>query len=234
MPSPENYDGVVAVGYFTLRPTYGSDGDNPDSIARARAETLEDRIDTLSRGFLGLTVACARCHNHKFDPIPIQDFYSLASVFNNTTNEDETELVTTSAARQQFEQHRAELARLQEAEPPMYVVAHSLVDSGDEDMGIAIHGNLRNPEEVAPHRFLSILAGSDTPRFTKESGRLELAEAIVSPDNPLTARMVVNRIWQHHFGHGIVGTPSNFGALGERPTHLMLLDWLADRFIHSG
>ena len=201
----DDHGGVIAVGYFALGPTYGSDGDNPDSVARAKAETLEDRIDVLSRGFLGLTVACARCHDHKFDPIPTQDFYSLAGVFQN-------------------------IKYVESANP----AAHSLADSGSEDMKVAIRGDLRNPGEVAPRRFLRIISGDDAPRFTKGSGRLELAQAIASPDNPLTARVMVNRIWQHHFGRGIVATPSNFGALGERPTHPLLLDWLADRFVHSG
>jgi len=199
---------VVAVGFFALGPTYGSDGNTPDSVAQAKAETLEDRVDTLSRGFLGLTVACARCHDHKFDPIPTQDFYSLAGVFNNT--------------------------KIVEAKLSEQLIAHSLADNGDADMKVAIRGNLRNPGELAPRRFLTALTGIDPPRFTQGSGRLELAQAVASSDNPLTARVMVNRIWQHHFGRGIVVTPSNFGALGERPTHPELLDWLADRFVRSG
>src|SRR5262249_5956065 len=88
--------------------------------------------------------------------------------------------------------------------------------------------------EIAPRRFLRVLTGDDPPRFVQDSGRLELAEAVASERNPLTARVIVNRVWQWHFGRGIVGTPSNFGALGERPTHPELLDYLACRFIESG
>jgi hypothetical protein len=100
-------------------------------------------------------------------------------------------------------------------------------------MRIHLRGSPDNLGADAPHRFLAVLGGDRKP-FTQGSGRLELAEAIASKDNPLTARVIVNRIWQHHFGRGLVGTPSNFGALGERPTHPDLLDHLATRFIRSG
>src|SRR6202020_2934848 len=83
-------------------------------------------------------------------------------------------------------------------------------------------------------RFLRVLAGDNAPHFAKGSGRLDLAEDIASPSNPLTARVFVNRVWQWHFGRGIVGTPSNFGMLGERPTHPELLDTLTSQFIESG
>ena len=101
-------------------------------------------------------------------------------------------------------------------------------------MKVALRGNPNKPGEVAPRRFLHILAGDNPKKFTEGSGRKELAEAIADPHNPLTARVFVNRIWQQHFGRGIVGTPSNFGSLGERPTHPELLDWLAATFVESG
>ena len=200
--------GHVATGLFALGPTYNSDGGDPDSVAQAKSETLDDRVDTLTRGFLGVTVLCARCHDHKFDPIPQQDYYSLAGVFNNSKNV----------------QHRGASASM----------AHALADSGSGDMKVALRGNLRKQGDVAPRRFLRILAGENPPRFTKGSGRLELADAIVSRDNPLTARVIVNRIWMHHFGKAIVRSPSNFGTLGRKPTHPGLLDHLALTFIESG
>jgi hypothetical protein len=99
-------------------------------------------------------------------------------------------------------------------------------------MPIAIRGNLRKPGELAPRRFPRIL--SESPNFAQGSGRLELAHAVTSPENPLTARVFVNRVWMHHFGSALVRSPSNFGALGESPTHPELLDWLAATFVESG
>ncbi|MGF1577744.1 MAG: PSD1 and planctomycete cytochrome C domain-containing protein [Gemmataceae bacterium] len=195
----------VAPGFFAVGPTYRSDGGDPDSVAQAKSETLDDRVDTMSRGLLGLTVSCARCHDHKFDPIPTLDYYSLAGVFNNTRT-------------------------LQDQKNPL----HTLKEAGNRDMRVALRGNLRKPGKVAPRRFLRILSGPEPRRFTNGSGRLELAQVIANPDNPLTSRVMVNRIWLHHFGKAIVRTPSNFGTLGEAPTHPKLLDWLADHFVKSG
>jgi hypothetical protein len=101
-------------------------------------------------------------------------------------------------------------------------------------MKVFIRGNPAQQGVLAPRRFLRILTSQEPARFTRGSGRLELAEAIASKDNPLTARVIVNRVWMHHFGKGIVGTPSNFGLLGERPTHPELLDYLADRLMQAG
>ena len=104
------------------------------------------------------------------------------------------------------------------------------------DMPIYLRGDYRAPGKVVPRGVLSVIAGKHAQPIserTKQSGRLELAKWIADPQNPLTARVMVNRVWQHHFGEGIVRTPNNFGALGQRPTHPELLDWLAKRFIDS-
>ena len=127
---------------------------------------------------------------------------------------------------------RAEMERMKKTAPPSYPVVHTLKDGqSPKAMTVLIRGNPETPGPEAPRRFLSILGG--TP-FATGSGRLELARAIASPDNPLTARVMVNRLWQLHFGRGLVGTPSNFGKLGERPTHPELLDHLAHRFVAEG
>jgi hypothetical protein len=259
---------AIATGFFALGPSYRSDGGDPDSIAQAKGETLDDRLDTLTRGLLGITGSCARCHDHKFDPIPQQDYYSLAGVFNNTAVHErplapddvvrrfndhqqavadmnkkitplEKQLKKEQRDATEEEQTRlngwkAQLAELQENRPPGFDVAHTLRDAGTVDMKVALRGNLLRTGDVAPRRFLRLLAGKEPTRFTNGSGREELADAIVDPDNPLTVRVFVNRVWMHHFGAGLVRTPSNFGTLGERPTHPELLDWLASEFVAGG
>ena len=260
-------DSPVAAGFFAVGPTYHSDGGDPDSVAQAKSETLDDRIDTFSRAFLGLTVACARCHDHKFDPIPTQDYYSLAGIFNNTRMAEfplaSDEVVqryqqaqnaikvvaegikkqekaisqkgekATDTEKEKLNGLKAELAELQRAAPKKYPVAHSLADSGNADMRVALRGNLRKPGEIAPRRFLRILAGEDPIRFKQGSGRVELADAVVGEGRRLTARVWVNRLWQGHFSKALVDSPSNFGRLGSLPTHPGLLEWLAARLVRG-
>ncbi len=137
-------------------------------------------------------------------------------------------------AKAELAEMRAELERRKQAAPPKFAIAHTLRDSGSADMPVALRGDLRKQGEVVPRRFLEILAGSEQKPYSQGSGRLELARAVVAPDNPLTARVIVNRVWAWHFGEGLVRTPSNFGVLGETPTHPELLDWLAADFIESG
>ncbi len=261
-------EAAVGTGFFALGPSYASDGGDPESIAQAKGETLDDRVDTFARAFLGLTVACARCHDHKFDPIPTQDYYSIAGVFNNT-REGETPLVPQRVVRayndyqdetralerrlkelrEAAKKEKRELTveegqRVKEWEaaikdrkangPAKYAFAHTLRDSGSEDMKVALRGSLLKPGPLAPRRFLRIVAGESREHFDRGSGRRQLAEAVVGPQNPLTARVFVNRVWMHHFGRALVRTPSNFGTLGETPTHPELLDWLAAAFMASG
>src|SRR5262249_12104775 len=134
------------------------------------------------------------------------------------------------------------LDALKKSPPPPVPVAHGAqeggipgtVYAGFHDAKVHIRGSYLRLGDVVPRRFPVVLAGDKQPPIGKGSGRRELADWVASPDNPLTARVMVNRIWQHHFGEGIVRTPSNFGKLGERPTHPELLDWLAKRFADSG
>jgi hypothetical protein len=128
----------------------------------------------------------------------------------------------------------AEVERCRTATRKPLPVAHSLVEGTPGDLRVFVRGNPAQQGDVAPRRFLRILAGDEPARFTKGSGRLELAEAVASAANPLTARVMVNRIWQNHFGRGLVGTSSNFGTLGEPPSHPALLDYLATRLVDSG
>ncbi|XZE20943.1 DUF1553 domain-containing protein [Pirellulaceae bacterium SH449] len=131
-------------------------------------------------------------------------------------------------------EQRDSLKQLKESAPAMYPIAHVIAEAEPANMKVFIRGNPANQGDVAPRRFLRILCNEEPAHFQKGSGRLELADSIASADNPLTARVMVNRIWQHHFGRGLVGTPDNFGVLGEKPTHPELLDYLTHLFLESG
>ena len=266
----------IATGFFVVGPTYTSDGGDPEAKAQALAETLSDRVDTFSRAFLGLTAACARCHDHKFDPITTQDYYAIAGIFKNSRNSDvqvgdqriidahnswkkaideinkninafldeeakklkvnrkEVEKSLTLDAKNKISNLRNELETLKKSEPEKPGNAHALNDSGTADMNIALRGDLRKKGEIAPRKFIEIIGGKSRPKYSIGSGRLELAMSVVDKKNPLTSRVMVNRIWGWHFGNGLVRTPSNFGVIGEAPTHSELLDWLSYKFINEG
>jgi cytochrome c553 len=258
---------LPALGLFALGPHYYLDGAARKLV---EAQELDDRIDTLTRGFLALTVSCSRCHDHKFDPIAQSDYYSLAGVFQSTQYEEvpvgppdvvekykkgqaevrkrEKELrdfikketngqsfdKLSDAARKKAAEMRRALNKMKKELPKPPSMIHTLTEGQPVNLHVYLRGNPDKEGDVAPRRFLRILAGDQPPPFQHGSGRLELARAITDRNNPLTARVLVNRVWQHHFGRGIVGTPSNFGKLGERPTHPELLDHLTSRFLASG
>ena len=136
--------------------------------------------------------------------------------------------------KQHVDAMRARVTTLKAQMPPEYPYLRAIRDTAKPaNLHVYIAGDKENPGEEAPRRFLEILCDGEPPPFTNGSGRLELAEAIATPKNPLTARVMVNRIWEGHFGAGIVRTPGNFGQLGERPTHPELLDYLASRFVEN-
>ncbi len=116
----------------------------------------------------------------------------------------------------------------------MYAIAHAYTEGTPKDMRVFVRGDPANKREIAPRRFLQVLSEEVPVSYVNGSGRKELAEDIAADDNPLTPRVMANRIWQHHFGRGIVNTPSNFGKLGDPPTHPELLDHLAYSFVKSG
>ena len=386
LPDHEKYE--PGLGFYALSP-----------------EMQDDRVDATARGFLGLTVACAQCHDHKYDPIPTHDFYSLMGIFRNTelhevplapqqtvaaykaqdaliqkkekelseyveaqsaqlglilTSQtaryllasipdapvdaalDQTTLsrwkkyladpekqhsflkawyaaktpeerakaatefqaqalaVIAEKSRVDDENHvrlglnpsrddlskanlvsldrdkfglwedllgdhgvlhygdtkkdegkidrflsgvwldhltqlRAQVAALKKDLPPAYPVLQTIVDKPKpEEQHVWIRGDQNHHGELAPPHFLTILSPGEPERFHRGKERLELAEAIASPANPLTARVIVNRVWAQHFGYGLVRTPSNFGSQGERPSHPELLDFLAARFVSEG
>jgi hypothetical protein len=171
-----------------------------------RHDIINDRIDVVTRGLLGLTVACARCHDHKYDPISAADYYALYGVF----------------ASSEEKPH--------ENGPPMLADAKEPVEPV-----IFLRGSPGNRGPKVDRRFLTCLAADQKPKaFQHGSGRREMAEAIASRENPLTARVWVNRVWGHLFGQPLVATTSDFGSRGTPPTHPELLDWLASEFMDDG
>lgn len=217
---PGGGDQLPALGFIGLAPQYY----DRKSLA-VLADEWEDRVDTTTRGLLGLTVACARCHDHKYDPIAIEDYYALAGIFASTVPKnlkakpsEETAVDDEGAAKKK-------------KDPP--TLLHIVEDKDPRDLHVFLRGNPERQGAIAPRRFLRVLSSGEPDRFAYGSGRLELARALTDRANPLTARVLVNRIWEKHFGRGLVSTPSNFGALGERPTHPQLLDDLAVRFMDN-
>jgi hypothetical protein len=206
---------LPALGFVGLGPKYYS-----RNRLDVMAEEWEDRVDTVTRTMLGLTVACARCHDHKFDPIRTRDYYGLAGIFAST------KMVNRTAGG-------VEVKGDVKAEQMDATTLHIVEDGDLKDLNIFIRGNVERKGPVAPRRFIRVLCEGEPKLFTQGSGRKELAEAIASPQNPLTARVMVNRVWGMLMGRGLVGTPSNFGHSGDLPTHPELLDDLAVRFMQN-
>lgn len=148
--------------------------------------------------------------------------------------EKEAEKLFSSGSQERLQVLRAELERLKSASPPEPPMACAVTEGPPVEQKVFIRGNWANPGEDAPKQFLRIIAGENQTPIGGGSGRLELAEWLTRPDHPLTSRVMVNRIWQWHFGEGLVRTASNFGKLGETPSHPELLDYLARQFMKSG
>ncbi|MBI2805081.1 MAG: PSD1 domain-containing protein [Planctomycetes bacterium] len=278
MPNAQPRD-RAALGFIGLSPQYWKELLlDKDVIKGVVAEEWEERIYTVGSTFLGLTIACARCHDHKFDPISTQDYYALAGVFASSRPADvsllsevETRAVKDAQAKIQDLQGRikkasktkesakiaawnAEIEKIKAATPAFAraltpgVIESSLFVKADgpnrtkleykpgtaRDVSLQIRGNPATPGPVVPRRFLTVLSPDGKPKpFTQGSGRLELARAIVTEGAPLSARVIVNRVWQQHFGAGLVATPSDFGTQGARPSHPELLDDLTGRFLQN-
>lgn len=219
-------------------------------------DVIADQIHVIGSGILGLSIGCARCHDHKTDPIPTRDYYALAGIFKSTETmwgaaahqgltAPQTPLHELQAAAKVLP--RAEVEQIIQANPPhrppakpsfAYKVDAPLAmgvreAKKIEDCKLNIDGESKKLGAVIPRGFLSACGGG-TVADLNQSGRLELAKWIISPQNPLTARVFVNRVWLHLFGEGLVTTPNDFGLAGERPTHPELLDHLATRFMRQG
>jgi mono/diheme cytochrome c family protein len=253
--TPEIYDNLVATGFLRMVPD--ATWANITGYVPDRLEVIADEIDVLGSGVMGLTFKCARCHSHKFDPIPHRDYYRLAAIFKGALDEHNWlkpdvraglgpvsqdflagRLLpqVTTAERKAWE---ALPAKGRPPEPKIQAVW----DRGEPSPTyIYRRGDWLNPGQLVGPGVPSVLTDGKTPfdvkppwPGAKQTGRrLAFARWLVRPDHPLTARVMVNRIWKHHFGRGIVATLGNFGKAGAPPTHPELLDWLAGEFVRSG
>ncbi len=317
-PLQQYAENIIATGFIALSRRFGT------GPLQLKHLIIEDSIDTTGRAFLGLTMRCARCHDHKFEPITMQDYYAMYGIFDSTTypypgsesfqtdRNPRTNFVPLqppeqvqpqidayqaelSQRRKEIEQleHEGELAEKrnsikQQIESLREQIKTLKADGGDtKDLESQLpelstqqnelrdkinhqKGDLKRklPRSDLPADIPQAYAVKDgeakdahihrrgdpaqsgpairrdVPKFLNngktleipdgQSGRLQLAQWLTDPANPLTARVMVNRIWQYHFGKGIVSTPSNFGRNGAKPTHPLLIDYLATRFIESG
>ncbi len=214
MPGTDPGD-LAALGFLGLGPKYYNRG-----RLDVQADEWEDRVDTVSRAMLGLTVACARCHDHKFDPISMRDYYALAGVFASTSMVNKTP--------------DGKVAKDGKAADVDSAMLHLVEDAKPQDLNVFLRGNVESKGPIVERRFLEVLTTKNSSAFSDGSGRRELAERIASSENPLTARVFVNRVWALLLGQSLVSTPSNFGHSGALPTHPELLDDLARRFMDGG
>ena len=253
---------LAALGFYGVAP----------HANRAPKEALDDWIDLTTRGLMGITVACARCHDHKFEPIPTLDYYSMRGVFSSLVRPSPLDekrqpiLATyqpTDSQRADYENKRAVIdkkiadsegkkaknnnrpisLKIRETEMAELLLFHPgaparsmIIMEARKPPASFVHvrGDPKSRGEAAPPRFLKIL-DPDQPGFTpKTSGRLDLINKIATADNPLTARVYVNRIWGYLMGSHLVATASDFGLQGSPPTHPQLLDYLADDFVRHG
>lgn len=285
---------LIATGYLAIGPK----GHNTRDFRQFQLDVADEQIDAVTQGMLGMTVACARCHDHKFDPVPQTDYYALAGIFMSTEtrygtprfvqNNQPSSLITlptgakvteapplpaqlTAQMTRQLETSKKELEEVKAearakgdrtmfANPkflrsntitalyekiferydangkPTVALAMGVQDkTAPRDIALLARGELDKPQDVVPRGFVQVL-GNTKPesKISKGSGRLELAEWIASPENPLTARVMANRIWLNLFGQGIVASPDNLGTTGQKPANQALLDALAISFVENG
>ena len=304
-PAEKYAERVTATGFVAISRRFGFDPENYQHL------TIADTIDTVGRSVLGLSIGCARCHDHKYDPLSMRDYYALYGIFastryafpgseekktprdfvpllppaqakpladaqqaelarldaemkrldeeQKTINARVTELAAASkpaegataepvpAERQaQLDAAKAQLAQCQQAQAAQkaardalaargpYEIAYAVVEGTPANARIQKRGEPTRLGDEAPRRFLEILGGDALPAENSGSGRRQLADWLTAPGNPLTPRVIANRLWHYHFGQGLVATTSDFGLRGRRPTHPELLDYLAGRLMAEG
>lgn len=236
--------------------------------------TYDDTIENLGKAVLGLSTGCARCHDHKFDPIPTKDYYALAGIFKSTKYPwpglEHHQYIDGFAAAKASDQERldkrqkqmveafrvvkkgmgkdekapveqklkyleasAELGSIRQNWPDIPMI-YAVREAEPANVRVMVKGDPKTLGPEVQRGFLQILGGQTVPKDYKGSGRELLSSWITDPKNPLTARVMVNRVWLWHFGRGLVNTPNDFGKRGETPTHPELLDYLASRFVEGG
>lgn len=257
----KNHEMLVASSFNRLGP-YRRNAGNQDK-AYIRNEILTEMTNVIGSAFLGVTLGCARCHDHKFDPIRHTDYYRMQSFFSTTEHHDipmstEAEKAAWKARTAAVNKELAELKKqLKEAAAaPDKAAIEQVIGVKEKQVPeplpelktvrddpklyqpvhVLLRGSSDAPAAKMGMRPLGVLLPDETPEWgdTIENPRLQLAKWIVDPANPLTARVLVNRLWMGHFGAGIVATPNDFGRMGARPTHPELLDWLANEFVAGG
>ncbi len=264
---PGEDETLIASGFNRLGPLRKNAGNQ--EVASSRNEVLTEMTNVVGSALLGVTVGCARCHNHKFDPIRQSDYYRMQAYFaavydydivKATPDQQAARKAKAEPIEKEMGQIRASLLslrgkndaasldlkeslkkKLEELEgqmPEPLPAIHSVVNLPDKKSPIHLlaRGDYSSKGARVGMRPLGVLLAEGTPEQseTTKKPRSELAKWIVDPENPLTARVMVNRIWQYHFGRGIVATSNDFGRMGSRPTHRELLDYLANEFVSGG
>ena len=201
-----------------------------DEVARSYARLIEDVLGPLAQDAPAATAPSS--------PDPAREALRRVLLENDgpgTLSEKALRQLFPPMTQMQIQRMGSELNRLDSQHAGAPLRAMALADNSQpQNARVFIRGNPNNPGDEVPRQFLEVLAGENRQPFTRGSGRLELAQAIASRDNPLTARVIVNRVWQHHFGEGLVSTPDDFGLRSDAPSHPGLLDYLATRFMEEG
>lgn len=257
---PKNDEYLVASGFNRLGPLRKNAGNQ--KVASSRNEVLVEMTNIVGAAFLGVTVGCARCHDHKFDPFRQSDYYRMMGYFAQTQPTDlvqatteqqeawkkEAAPVQTQLMQLRYKMRKApdgdknglamQIDDLEDKLPPPLPSIYTVADVAKEvtPVEILFHGDYQQPTAKVGARPLGILLPEGTPEdpVNTATPRLKLANWVTDDANPLTARVMANRIWQYHFGRGMVATPNDFGRMGSRPSNPDLLDYLANQYVASG